>query len=82
MMTRDDFLTVAVVLAFATLVTSHVTIVAGLVGLRPRKRALLALFVAPLAPYWALRTGMRIRAAVWVASALAYATIRTIGTLG
>ncbi len=79
-MTRDDLLAGALVLAFATLVTSHVALVAGLCGMRPRTRALLAFFVAPLAPYWGWRAGMRVRGSFWVGSALAYATLRVVAS--
>jgi hypothetical protein len=71
-MSRDDVLAAALVLAFATLVTAHGAIVAGLAVRRPRWRALAALVAAPLAPYWAW-AGMRKRAVVWLASAAAYA---------
>jgi hypothetical protein len=78
-MSRDEIVAAALVLAFAVLVTVHVTIVAGLLGRAPRWRALPALVVAPLAPYWAWRT-MRRRALVWVASAAAYAVLRVIAS--
>ena len=39
-------------LAFAALVTAHVRLLFGLLSRRPRLRALLALFVPPLAPFW------------------------------
>ena len=81
-MNRDDFLAIALVLTFATLVTSHVAIIAGLFGVRPRKRAVLAFFVAPLAPYWGFRAGMRFRAVLWVTTAIAYAVLRVVATLG
>ncbi len=75
-MTRDEWLTVMLVVAFATLVTAHVTILVGLVGREPRWRALAAALVPPLAPAWAFRRGMAGRAGAWVASALAYAVLR------
>jgi hypothetical protein len=61
------------VLSFASLVTVHVSIVAGLVYRRPRWRALAAAIVAPLAPFWSFRSGMPLRAALWLGSALVYA---------
>jgi hypothetical protein len=75
-MTRDDLLAAALVLAFAVLVTAHVAIVAGLLGEKPRARAIVALVVAPLAPYWALRGGMRVRGGIWVVSAVGYVVLR------
>jgi hypothetical protein len=75
-MTRDEALAVALVLAFASLVTVHVTIVAGLLGRPPRWRAVLAAFVAPLAPLWGWFEGMTVRAILWVVCAAAYLAIR------
>ncbi len=75
-MTHDEWLTVMLVVAFATLVTAHVTILAGLLVREPRWRALAAVLVPPLAPAWAARTGMAGRAGVWVASAIAYVVLR------
>jgi hypothetical protein len=62
----------AVVLGFAILVTAHVTIAFGLVRRTPRWRAPVALVVAPLAPYWAWREHMRVRAGVWTAALVVY----------
>jgi len=73
---RDAAIFAAMILAFATAVTAHVGIVAGLAMRTPRWRAPVALFVAPLAPYWALRNGMRLRAALWVAALLTYLIAR------
>jgi hypothetical protein len=70
-MSRDDVLAVALVLAFATLVTAHVAIVVGLAVRRPRWRAAAALLAVPLAPYWAWR-GMRARAIAWLAGVAVY----------
>ena len=50
---KDAMLAGGLVLAFATLVTVHVAIVLGLAWRYPRWRALAALVVPPLAPYWA-----------------------------
>jgi hypothetical protein len=71
-MTRDEIVTVAVVVAFATLVTTHVTLVVALAARRPRWRAAAALVVAPLAPFWGWRDSRK-RAIVWMASAVVYA---------
>jgi hypothetical protein len=72
-MTHDEWTTVALLLAFATLVTVHVTLVVGLVAREPRWRALAAAVVPPLAPFWGVREGMWVRATLWVAAAVAYA---------
>jgi hypothetical protein len=69
---------VALVLAFAVLVTVHLAIVLGLLGRAPRWRSLVALVVAPLAPYWAFRAGMYVRAVAWVVSGVAYAVARVL----
>ena len=79
-MTRDEWVMAAVVIAFATLITSHVTLVAGLARRRPRWRAVVAAVVAPLAPLWGSRSGMPGRSAIWVASALAYAAARWLAS--
>ena len=60
-------------LAFATLVTAHVRLLFGLLARRPRLRALWALLVPPLAPFWAYRERLRGWAAVWAAALVAYA---------
>lgn len=61
-----------VVLAFALLVTAHLAIVVGLVAKTPRWRALVALALAPLAPYWAWREHMRVRAGIWALGLVLY----------
>lgn len=72
-MIKDAALLGAVVAAFATLVTVHLAIVYGLATRRPRWRAAVTLVVGPLAPYWAFREGMRVRAVVWLSALVAYA---------
>jgi hypothetical protein len=71
-MSRDEIVSLGLVGAFALLVTAHVMLVAGLAARPPRWRALVALIAAPLAPWWGLRVGMKHRAWVWLASAVAY----------
>ncbi len=72
-MTRDELAAAALVVAFAALVTVHVTLVVGLARRAPWWRALVALVVAPLAPYWGWQQRLRIRSVVWIVSAVAYA---------
>ena len=74
----DAFLFGALVLAFATAVTAHVSIVVGLASRLPRWRALAALLVAPLAPYWAFRERMRVRGGIWIFSVVAYTVVRML----
>ena len=69
-------LVIAVVLAFAFLVTAHVAIAIGLAGRAPRWRALVALLFAPLAPYWAWKERMRVRAGLWAAGLVVYVAAR------
>jgi hypothetical protein len=70
--TRDLVVFIATVIAFATLVTAHVLIAIGLLGLPRRWRAPAALIVVPLAPWWAWREKMRVRGLLWTLAALAY----------
>jgi hypothetical protein len=60
------------VAAFATLVTVHITLAFGLARRPPRWRGVLALIVAPLAPWWGWQARMRLRGALWVAAATVY----------
>jgi hypothetical protein len=68
----DLVVTLTVILSFATLLTAHLTLVAGLVARRPRWRGAIALVVVPLAPYWGFREQMKARAVVWAAALLIY----------
>jgi hypothetical protein len=74
-MTRDAIVFAGLVVAFAVLVTAHVTLSFALARRPPRWRGLAALIVAPLAPWWAFRERMRVRGVLWVAAAVAYATL-------
>jgi hypothetical protein len=69
---KDIVLFSATVVDFALLVTVHCAIIFGLARRRPRSRALVALVAVPLAPYWAFREGMRLRAGAWMVAALVY----------
>ncbi|MGC4089833.1 MAG: hypothetical protein QM756_18495 [Polyangiaceae bacterium] len=59
--------------ALGALVTAHVALVAGLATQKPRWRALLALLLPPLAPYWGLEARRFGWSAAWIAAALVYA---------
>jgi hypothetical protein len=72
---------VVLVTAFAALVTTHVTLAVGLARRAPRWHALVALVVAPLAPWWGWRAHMRVRGALWVAAAAVYAAALTAASL-
>jgi hypothetical protein len=60
------------VLSFATLATAHITIVFGLARRTPWWRAPVAFAIVVLAPYWALRERMHVRAAAWLVGAVVY----------
>jgi hypothetical protein len=66
----------AMIAAFALLVTAHVTIAWGLAGRAPRWRAAVALVVPPLAPYFAARERMPVRASAWMCALVVYAALR------
>lgn len=72
-MIGDVVVLVALVVAFAVLVTAHVTLAIGLARRPPRWRAPVALVIAPLAPWWGWRERMRIRGAIWIVAAVTYA---------
>jgi len=73
---RDEILAGTLVLAFAALVTAHVALVVGLATRSPRWRALVALVVLPLAPYWGHKGRMHARVGLWLASAASYVLLR------
>jgi hypothetical protein len=75
-MSRDEIVSAGLLLAFAVLVTAHVALVAGLAVRPPRWRALAALFIPPLAPWWGRAERLHVRTVAWVASAIAYAILR------
>ena len=74
-MSRDELLSLLLVVAFAGLITTHAVLVAGLAARRPRWRALVALVLAPAAPYWGIKQRLYARAVAWLACALAYAAL-------
>lgn len=69
----DLALVAVLVSSFALGLTAHVAIAIGLARRRPRRRALLALVLPPLAPIWALRARLFGRAAVWLGAFAIYA---------
>jgi len=77
---RDSIVVSLLVVAFATLLTAHVTLVIGLLRRPPRWRAPVALIVAPLAPWWGWHARLRARAILWVAAALAYGVARAFAS--
>ena len=74
-MSRDEAVSAGLVVAFASLVTAHVTLVAGLAGRPPRWRALAGFVVFPLALLWARDERMHRRLVLWLASGTAYVVL-------
>jgi len=72
----DTALVIAIVVSFATLVTAHVALAMGLLTRTPRIRALLALLLPPLAPYYGAREKMWIRTTVWTLALVTYVAAR------
>ena len=69
---KDLIVVATLVISLALFITAHVTITYGLAFRQPRWRAPAAFFVPPLAPFWAWRERMRIRAGIWMASLVLY----------
>lgn len=71
---KDALVLGALLVSFATLLTTHVAIsVRLLLRQKPRYRGLLALVVPPLAPAWAYAADWRGLCWLWVGSVVAYA---------
>lgn len=71
-MTFDVAVLSFLVVAFAALLTLHVALVHGLARGGHPWRAVVALLVPPMAPYWGWRNRMRTRAALWSLAAASY----------
>ena len=67
-----SFVTLAIVISFASLATVHVAIVYTLAARREGKRAIAAGLLPPVTAWLALRGGMPIRAGLWTVLAIAY----------
>ena len=70
------------VVAFATLATAHVTLAIGLARRALFWRAVSSMVVVPMAPWWGWQTGMRVRAALWLAAGMVYAVTLFISWRG
>ena len=75
---RDLIFVIVAIVSCALLITAQISIVAALAVRPPRWRALVAIVIPPLAPFWALREKLRGRAATWIVSALIYAIARIV----
>jgi hypothetical protein len=69
------------VAAFGVLVTAHVGLCVALALRRPRWRALVALFVPPLAQYFGKKEGFRATSALWVLSFSVYLVAWAVAAL-
>lgn len=78
---RDLVVSIALVIALASLITVHVAIVWGLAFRPPRWRAPAAFFVMPLGVYWAWREKMRARIGIFVGALVIYIAANVIGKL-
>ena len=65
-------LTLVLAMALVMEVGAHVGLLAGLARRGPRWRAVVALFLPPLAPYWGWQLGMTRRTYTWIAALAAY----------
>lgn len=74
---KDEVVFGSLVAAFAAFTTLHVLLAARLAVHRPRYRAALALVLAPLAPYWGWRAGLRRHVVGWFGALGAYALVLT-----
>jgi hypothetical protein len=64
---------IALAVALVVFVVAHVALVVGLARRDPWWRAIAAIAVPPLAPWWGWRAGMRARTLVWGTALVAYA---------
>lgn len=70
---KAEVLSYVLALALLAHVGAHVAIVVGLLQSRAWGRAALALFVAPLAPWWGWSSGMKRRVWTWGGSLAVFA---------
>jgi hypothetical protein len=59
--------------ALAVFLAAHVALVAGLARRHAWWRAVVALLVPPLAPWWGYRAGLRVATIAWCAALALYA---------
>jgi hypothetical protein len=64
---------VALTVVLAVFLSAHVVLVAGLARRRAWGRAVVALVVPPLAPWWGWSAGLRPASMVWCAALALYA---------
>lgn len=66
------------VIASAAHVTVHVALLFGLFRRGPALRALAALLLPPLAPFWGYEVGLKKRSAAWLVSLVVYVVALTL----
>ena len=67
--------------AFGMLDTAHVALFVALLRRPPRWRAIVALVVPPLAPFWGWEARQRFASAVWVFALLVYGLAVTLAAI-
>ena len=75
------FVVAALVLSLATMITVHVAITYGLAFRTPRWRALVGLFVPPLALYWAWLEKLKIRVFIVAGALVLYIVAAVVAKL-
>jgi hypothetical protein len=71
-LSRDELATALLIGSLAAWGVVHAQLSLALFRARPRWRGLVALLVPPLAPYWAARSGQRVRAVAWAVTLLTW----------
>lgn len=72
---------IALAVALAVFFGAHIALVAGLAQRHSWTMALSALVVAPLAPFWGWKRGMRARTIAWLSALGVYALGTIVGAL-
>jgi hypothetical protein len=78
-MRSGELVAALLVVTAALAVTTHLALVYGLVYRRPRWRALAALVVPPLAPWWGWREHRK-RSVLWILAVAGYLILRLVAT--
>jgi len=73
-MTPESAVAALVAISLVAFTAAHLMLLGSLLMRPPRCRALLALAVPPLAPYWAWRGGLKARVYAWGAALALYTT--------
>jgi hypothetical protein len=79
---KDTVIVATLIVAFAFAVTMHVVITFGLARRAPRWRALVGVVFPPVAPYWAWKEHMRLRAGLWAVGVAVYVVMLVLASRG